>query len=57
MPPDEVQNQSGGRAVALVRDLLQNLTVGVIVEIERIRAEDRVSSKTVWLVDLEVEAD
>ena len=57
MSSDEVQNQCGGRPVALVGDLFQDLTIGIVVEIERIRTEDRIASETVRLMDLEVEAD
>ncbi|MEZ6164687.1 MAG: hypothetical protein R3B67_09660 [Phycisphaerales bacterium] len=52
---DEVEDELGGRAVALVGDLFGDLAVGIFVEIEGVGVEDRVGLEAVRLVDLEVE--
>ena len=57
MPLDQIQQQAGSWSVALVGHLLHDLPIGVVVEVERIGAEHRISTQSIGLMDLEVEAD
>ena len=57
MPTDEIEDLPRGGAIALVRDLEQDLAIGLLVEVERIRIEDGVPTEAEGLMDLEVEAD
>ena len=57
MPPDHIQQKSGGRSVALVCDLVEDGLVRVIVEIKRVVRENRVIPQTERLVHLEIKAD
>lgn len=54
---DEVEDELGCWAVALVGDFFGDLAVGVFVEVEGVRVEDGVGLEAVWLVDLEIEDD
>ena len=54
---DEIKHELGGRSVALVGDLLGDLAVGVFVEVEGVRVEDRVGLEPVGLMDLKIEDD
>ena len=54
---DEVEDEGGRGAVALVGDLVGDGLVFEVVEVEGVGVEDGVASEAVGLVDLEVEAD
>ena len=54
---DQIQQQSGCRAVALVSNLMQNGLIRIIVEVERVVGEDRVIPQAERLVHLKIEAD
>ena len=57
MPPDQIQQESGRRSVALVSDLMQNRLVRIVVEVERVVRKNRVVPQTERLVDLKIKAD